>query len=137
MVSENVCKCRIFLWSVKGRQINACCGKCGVSWCKDGEWAVCLQCAHEIGLRECSYQCCVNTGGLCSSRYVECWCVCWRRQYCVNDVNDSVAGLHICRCDLRIADGYCTIGCDSESCFVAVDHCNGESVSDIRCSNGA
>ena len=70
VVGQDVDQCSVLLVSVEGGQIDPGCREGRVCWCEDRERAICLQCGHQVCLRQRCHQCIVFPCTLCGCWYV-------------------------------------------------------------------
>ena len=94
VVEQDVCESGLPFRCIKCCQVDASISKGLVGWCEERERAVALEGFKQFSLDDCGHEGIVNARALSGA-----WDVVWRggwRQHLVDDVDDSVAGGHIC-----------------------------------------
>ena len=112
MVEQNVRKSGLPFGCVKCGQIDASVGERLVGWCKERERPFALECFEQFCLDHSGDQRIVNACALSGA-----WDVVWRGGWCehlVNDVDDSVAGGHICCSDGSSVHHHAVADCEGK-----------------------
>ena len=116
MVEQDVGEGRLTFWGVEVCKNNASISERLVGWCKDREWAISLQCWQQSCLDDTSDQRVVDACALSGARDVV-----GRRgwgQHGVDDMDDTVARVHICKGDRCIVDHHAVT--DGERDWISV-----------------
>ena len=117
VVEQNVTQRRLAFWRVQVCQNNACIQERLIGWGEDRERSVALEGWQQFRLNHAGHKGVVNAGAL-SGAWDIVWCCGWC-EHLVDNVDDTVAGVDICKRDCGVVHHHAIT--NSEGDWVAVD----------------